>query len=298
MFPSPRLAVIAVTVLLAAPSANAEETQATYGRPIEPMRLDYTIYAGGLRALSLDLRLATDPPAYRLQSQVRTTGFLADLVPFVLEAVALGALTPDGPRPDRYVTANRWRDRDIRRVVMNYGDSATPGVTAEPSPQKDDRSVVPEAKRRATVDPLTGIFDLLLARGAGCAGTAEIFDGRRRYDISAATGGSKRVDPGSYGVYSGTATLCRLSVETIGGFWNRFDERKRYPDAVRVYLADAVEGAPPVPVRIEMDTGYANIIGHLTGISRNGRASLPATGLDVVEAAPSAPKAQAGEGVR
>lgn len=294
----PTPAVIAVTALLAATPASAEETQATRAPDIGPMRLDYTIYAGGLRALALDLRVATDAPGYRLQTQVRTTGFLADIVPFVLEAVTWGTLTPDGARPERYVTANRWRDKAIRRVTMHYGDAPMPAVTAEPPPKADDRSVVPDGERRATVDPLTGIFDLLLARGAGCAGTAEIFDGRRRYDISAKTAGTRQVDPGAYGVYSGTATLCRLSVETIGGFWNRFDERKRYPDAVRIYLADAVDGAPPVPVRIEMDTGYAAIVGHLTEITLDGRATLPASGLEVVEGAPSGTQAEAGENAR
>jgi len=294
----PRLAVTAVTALLIPAAACADTTRATTARAIEPMRLDYTIHAGGLRALSLNLRVATDPPAYRLRTQVRTTGFLADIVPFVLEAVTRGRLAAGGPRPERYVTANRWRDTDVRRVTMRYGDAPMPTVTAEPPPKADDRGVVPDAKRRDTVDPLTGIFDLLLARGAGCAGTAEIFDGRRRYDISARTAGTRKVDPGDYGVYKGTATLCRLSVETIGGFWNRFDERKRYPDAVRIYLAEAVEGAPPVPVRIEMDTGYAAIVGHLTTIKRGARADLPATGLDVVDGAPSGASGETGQDTR
>lgn len=280
-------AAMAIAASLLALPVRADKPEAGRAEAIAPLRLDYTIYAGGLRALAMRVRVATRPPAYRVQVQVRTTGFLADLLSFVLAARTDGRRAAGGWRPERYVTANRWRDRDVRRVAIRYGDSPQPAVAAVPPPKKDDRGIVPPAERRGTVDPLTGVFALFLARESGCAGTAEIFDGRRRFDVTAATDGTRQVETEGYGIYSGEAAVCRLSVETIAGFWNRFDERKRYPDAVRVDLARAVEGAPPVPVRFQMDTGYAPVVGHLTGTARGDAAGLPDTGLRVLEGAPS-----------
>ena len=292
------LAVIAVTLgAAAAPSlASGAAAGASAVPAIAPLRLDYTIYAGGLRALALNLRVMTEPPDYRLQAQVRTTGFLSRIVSFVLEAQTAGRAGDKRLVPGRYATANRWRERDIRRVTMRYGRAPVPAVTAVPPSREDDRGRVPESERRNTVDPLTGIFNLLLADRAACDGTARIFDGRRRYDISARPDGSGRIAPSGYSVYSGRARICRLSVTTIGGFWDSVNERKRYPDAVRVWLAEAAEDAPPVPVRFQMDTGYAAVVGHLTGIHRGTDAALPETPLDTAAEIPSTGGSNPGEG--
>ncbi len=293
-------AVIAVTLgLLAQPASAAENgAGARSAEAIEPVRLGYTIYAGGLRALALDMRVALDPPRYGVQTQVRATGFLARILSFVLEARTTGMLRADGLVPAHYATANQWRERDIRKVAMRYGGAPVPAVTAIPPARKDDRGRVPEAQRQGTVDPLTGIFDLLLADGGACRGTARIFDGRRRYDISAEPDGREQLAASGYGIYSGPAQVCRLSVETIGGFWNTMDERKRYPDAVRIWLAEAVPGAPPVPVRLQMDTSYAAIVGHLTATHRGDAAELPESRLDGAAELPSAGGAKAGQRAR
>lgn len=266
-------AVTAITCLAAVLPARA----ASAAERLPTVRLDYTIYAGGLEAMSLALRVRTDANGYLLQTRVRTIGFLSRVVPFVLEAATEGVHDGDALVPRSYATANRWRSKDIRRVDMQYRDGVVPDVTAVPEPEDDDRKRVPRDRRRETVDPLTAVFRLLLSGPGTCRGQAAVFDGRRRYDMTAERVGKTAVDSGDYGIYRGEATQCRLGVETITGFWNDVEERKRYPEAVKLWLGDAVEGGPPVPVRLEIDTDYVTVVGHLTQVRRGEAASLTPT---------------------
>jgi hypothetical protein len=252
---------------------------------MKPVRLDYTIYAGGLHALDLSLRAETAQAGYALGLRVHTAGFLSRLLSFRLEAAALGRLNGEGPAPRRYETANRWRQNDVRRVAMRYADGQPPSVTAEPPPEQDDRSVVPQSRRVATLDPLSAIFRLLLTGEGTCGGEVSVFDGRRLYDIRAEPQGQATLKPGGYGVFQGTARVCRLGIETVTGFWNKFEERARYPESLRVWMGKAVPDAPPVPVRLEMKTRFVAVVGHLTGVRRGGEAHLPPSDLAVVESA-------------
>jgi hypothetical protein len=50
-------------------------------------------------------------------------------------------------------------------------------------------------------------------------------------------------------------------------------------------MAPAAEGAPPVPVRMMVETNYINFVGHLIGVERGAATTLPASQLDVLEEA-------------
>lgn len=257
------------------------------------VRLDYELYAGGLQAIDLSARLDLEPEGYEFRVQARTDNWIGWLFPFVLESRASGSRHGETPTPERYRTANRWRDNDVRWVALRYSGrdgNISPHVAAEPASAEDDRPVVPTQARAGTVDPLTALLRLLLRGDPACGGEVAVFDGRRRYDLAGQPMGTRTIEASSYTVFDGEAQGCRLTFKPVTGFWNRFDEEKRYPRTVDVWTARVADGLPPVPVRMEADTGFAAIRMHLTGIRRGAAAVLPPSGLEVLEEATLMPQ--------
>ena len=199
----------------------------------------------------------------------------------MLEGRAEGTRAEGGRlRPGAFATANLWGDNGKRWVRMAYsGPDGAPEVTAEPAASNDDRAVVPAEARGGTRDPISAIYGLILGRGEVCAGTHEIFDGRRRYDVSAENLGPARVPDSSYAVYSGQATKCRIRIEKVTGFWDKYESKRRYPDTVDVWLARVGQDLPPLPVRIEADTLVGALRVHLSQVTRGSDATLPDAGL-------------------
>lgn len=247
----------------------------------QPVRLDYALYAGGLKALDIAARLEFGEPGgdYGVRLRVETAGWIARLFPFLMEAQSRGARADGGLAPARYVTANRWGDNGVRWVELTYADAGPPAVRAEPPAEQDDRQVVPAEARRGTVDPVTAVAGLLFAAEDGCDGRAEVFDGRRRYDLVLAGRGRDTIAPDSYASYAGPAQVCELQMRQITGFWEKHDMKRRYPDTVRIWLAEAVAGAPPVPVRLEADTLIGALRVHLVKTARGADAELADSGL-------------------
>lgn len=268
----------AVGLAVAAAPSRADSPASTDAPPVG---LAYKLYVGGLNALSFDTRVALDDGGYDIRLQARTSGWIGSLWPFVLEGRADGTRGDNGVlRPERFATANVWGDNGKRWVRMAYpAHDGPPEVTAEPEPSQDDRSVVPAEARTGTRDPISAIYGLILGRGEACAGTHQIFDGRRRYDVSAENLGPAQVPESSYAVYSGQATKCRIRIEKVTGFWEKYESKRRYPDTVDVWLASVSDDLPPLPVRIQTDTLVGALRVHLTQVTRGPEASLPDAGL-------------------
>lgn len=275
----PRLAAAALALVLAgaAPAAAQDERPA--------LGLDYGLYVGGLQALDFSTRVELSQARYDIRFQARTDGFIARLFPFVMEARSRGVRADGRLRPQRYQTANRWgSDGDKRWVALDYPKGAgtgevVPVVAAQPLSEQDDRAIVPQPARQATVDPISAIYGLVINAEAGCGGRREIFDGRRRYNIVAEDRGNATLEPSDYAVYDGPARLCRLTVEMVEGFWTKYDMKDRYPDTIDVWMARVADGLPPLPVRLEAETMLGGLRVHLTGVRRGAAADLPASGL-------------------
>ena len=243
-----------------------------------PVRLTYAVYAGGLEALRLQTRVRVAGGRYDIRVRATTTGWVASLFPFVLKGRAHGAAVPGGLRPERFVTANRWRDSQGRWVRVRYtGAMPTPGATAVPPPAADGRAPVPPIHRRGTRDPISAIHALLLTGDTPCGGARSIFDGRRHYTLRADAVGDATIAGDSYSVFSGRARVCRVRLAKGGGFWRDPDRRGQYPDTVRVWLGAPTEALPPLPVRMAAETRLGGLRVHLTGVARGGE--LPDDGL-------------------
>ena len=252
-----------VALTLPARDARAEGAPLVQQGATQPLALGYKIYAGGLHVFSFEAEVDLSPARYETALALRSDGWLAWLWTFSLAAEVRGQAGPEGLAPRRFRTESEWRD-SARWVEISYDAAGRPTAEAEPPPEEDDRDPVPEADRIGTVDPITAALGLVdrLMRTDSCDGQAEIFDGRRSFAASATDLGAQSLTTSDVAPYGGSAVACRLSIVPVKGFWKNPDYPPK-PQELTVFLRSVVPNGPPVPVRIEADTRFGGIRGHL-----------------------------------
>jgi hypothetical protein len=236
-------APLAVPLAARAATAGAPDD----GLPVaETAQLDYAVYFGAVETIAIETRLALSDVGYQISLRGHTTGMLDWLLDWRMDAETRGSLAT-GLQPERHLAEVHQHGR-LREVALRFAHDGAIDATVAPSPEADDREPVPPALRRGALDPMSAV--LLLAR-TGCGRTVPVFDGRRRYDLEMADGGAVVLQPGEHGPYGGAARLCEFRFKPIAGY-----QKDGARDAARHYrgwLASALPGFPPVPVRVEAE---------------------------------------------
>jgi hypothetical protein len=233
----------------------------------QPVRLGYTIYAGGFHVLDASVLLDLGHDGYTVEVSARTQGFIGTLFPWETLARSDGRLREGEAEPRSHRQAGTWRGAE-RAVSLNYDGKG--GVLADVRPPDDpaEREPVPPELVPGTTDPLSAVLSVAgaVALGRGCSETVPVFDGRRRYDLIFQTIGSRNLAPNRYSVFSGPAVSCQVTSHLLAGNWRRgnraSDDEKKAPFSLM--LASVVEGMPPVPVRLEGESRFGDVIMHLT----------------------------------
>jgi hypothetical protein len=229
-------------------------------------RLGYDVYASGLKVLAVTAEVKLEEGRYRIATDARTEGLLGSLFSWRNGSTSEGRITAGGPVPDRHGSEGEWRGRP-RRVAIEY-DGGAVSAEVEPRAEEDEREPVPPELARGTLDPLSAM--LAVMTGATCTATVPVFDGRRRYDLDVRDAGAQAVQPTGYGAFAGTARLCEVRSRMIAG--RRIGERDREPGQERppgrMLVAPVLDGAPPVPVRVDVEAPFGSFIMHLTGAER------------------------------
>ena len=237
--------------------------------------LSYRVHVGGVAVLDARTELFLAGDRYSVQVDAATDGFLGRMFPWQTQSRSVGAIQADGQlAPSRHSQVSTLRGSP-RNVTLDYDSTGAVRAQVTPPPQDDDREPVPESLLRGTLDPLSSVLRVLLAgaRGEGCRQSVPVFDGRRRYDMQFADEGMRMVDASRYSVFAGAARQCRVSHTPIAGynrkpdggpFWRRGGGQERRPP-VEVWIAPVTPGGPPLPVRLETDSGFGWVVIHLTG---------------------------------
>jgi hypothetical protein len=261
--------VLSVLVLLAgapAPAASAPLPQVA-ARALE---LSYDVYYSVLRLLTIHSRSHVEPDVYSLQSRMETVGLAGTLFPWSYRSEVHGRVRDARLEPDVFSSRSEFRDT-VQQVSLRYEGG---GPVGEVSPFDLDilgedytREEVPVALRSGTIDPLTEIAALTqqLARGGGCAGVRNVYDGLRRYDVVYEDLGETELEESSYDAYAGRARQCRSRLLPIAGFWKPKDDAERDSvTAVTAWLMPPVPGAAPAPVRLIVEGRRGTLSIHLT----------------------------------
>jgi uncharacterized protein DUF3108 len=250
-----RAAALAVALLVAAPAARAE----TLG-------LRYEVYGGGVHFLTFEVGIDQDDHAYRIASAFKTQGLLDMVVGFQLRAEAVGRIEAGRLKPMEYASASQFRSKP-RNTRIVYGRDGS--VTAELSPpDKEKRTKVTPEMMVGTVDALTStlIVGRAIEQGGGCNQLVPVFDGRRRYDLQYEDRGIQELKKSSYSAFSGPARACRVKQHRIAGFSTDPNDGEK-SDEASIWIANVLPGAPPMPVRIELESGWGYVYVHLAEVT-------------------------------
>ena len=261
------LVAAAFSVALAAPAARAE-----------PMTASYQIYFGGLNVLKAEALWEQGATGYRLAAAAETQGFVGWLNPWKGSTESRGQIAGGKVIPAHHRNWGTSDDSESdgeRLVALSYdADGRLTDTLVVPEQEWEGRHPLPADAGKGTLDPLSVIAGLaeLLQAGDRCEGRFAVFDGRKRYNLIVSDAGEKELRPTSYSIYAGPARGCRLDYEMLGG---HKIERSKYVETAReriVWVARLSDGAPLIPVRLEIETAYGTVMGHLTGFARGPQA--------------------------
>lgn len=263
--------------LLTAGAARAETATATY-----------EIYFGGFQVLTATAEWERGPGGYHISGEAETQGMVGWLHPWKGATESRGQLTAGHVIPRLYETRGTSDEGD-KLVRLSY-DRQGHLVDSLVQPQQDDeeRYLLPANAGDGTLDPLSVVAGLaeLLRNGGRCEGSFPVFDGRKRYDVFVSDAGEKVLEPTSYSIFAGKAHGCRLDYKLLGG--HRV-ERNKYAETAReriVWVARPQQGAPLIPVRLEIETAYGSVMGHITGFEEDTQVARRSATKDAAQTRP------------
>ncbi|MGN6149039.1 MAG: DUF3108 domain-containing protein [Rhizomicrobium sp.] len=186
------------------------------------------------------------PDSYSAKMHFETSGVVSLFWKSKIDATVNGKIAPHAITPVIYDSYSQDRDKPVQRVKVTF-DKSVPETLAEP-PYNTTKYPVTDEQKKNTLDPmsaLTAILSGVRVSGANpCGSGVQIFDGRRRYDVTFTYKKDEHVDL-SNGMFSGTAHLCQIHYTQIAGYKQKIlKEGKKLPDMF-VYFADVP--APGTP---------------------------------------------------
>jgi hypothetical protein len=249
-----RIAVLACLLCAAGASAQAAQSD---------LLLAYDVRYGGVTIMKLQARLdlATGlDRSYAVALEGRTVGLLDRLKPIVFTATSEGVSSGNRLQPALYATTTVKRQKR-KGVTIAFTPEAAP--VTQFTPADDAEELPPPEVLEGSIDPASAFLTLVrsVADTAACAGTVEVFDGKRRYDVTFSTTAREILQKTSHSPYAGEAKRCQVKMRPVHGF----KPGKRRPlDGTTLWFADVLNGAPPLPVRIETEISLGAVRLELT----------------------------------
>jgi hypothetical protein len=230
----------------------------------QSLRLGYEAYAGGMHVMSFTVTIEESSSAYRVATNLRTRGLADFFIGMHVNSQAFGRIEHGGLMPHRYLNQATFGRRERSMLVEPNPDGSFHVVATASREDKEERTPIPAASLPGAIDPLTALLraSRTVVGTGSCRQSVPVFDGRRRYDLVFNDEGDRRLTPTSYSAFSGPARLCRIRQERIGGFVKDSDDKEIGHESL-LWIASPLAGAPPVPVKLELDTSWGWLTIHL-----------------------------------
>lgn len=241
------LAVLASAIPAASGPALAQQGGAPV--PLSAFSITFGVSARGVSAAEATYAFTFGGGRYqgtashRLVGVARTLGGDSQDYSYTVS----GLQDPDGDlRPRSYRHSGGSRGRVVQ---TSFSDSAV--TTAANPPMGMGNPPATAAQKLGTIDQVTMIAQMLVARGDPCRQTLRIFlEGRRRFDLTMSPRGTEAVNvPG----FRGQAARCQVRFTPIAGFSDPTEA------ATLTFLFAPVNGYN-VPVQIQMPTDDAGLV--------------------------------------
>ncbi len=265
------LIALAVFALFLPGSARAEE-----------QNLVYEVYTGGIHALQAHMTLKSVNGRYDIVLEAKTRGFLGKMAPWEGIFESHGWIEKDGIyKPELHKSTAIWRGEEEIKEYKYKRDGHFIGLTEIVDGKAQDKSGLTAELTDGTTDALTGALNVLVkvAQGGECAGSEEVFDGKRRFKQIFVDYGVTTLTPTKYNIFKGDAAECTIEVKPVAGEWHKkprgwmsIQEQGRERGSMpTLWAAQLKNGSPAVPVKIRVKTSYGVLFMHLAEFKDNER---------------------------
>jgi hypothetical protein len=217
----------------------------------------YDTYAVGLHVADVQAGFGLGPWSYQVQLVYRTTGLVGVFYRGHQINTVRGSWQDNEPAPAEFFGDGFWRGHH-RVTLIDYANGE-PLVRDLQPPNEAERQPVPTDLQANTIDTLSALAELMrhVAASDRCETTVHTYDGRRVTEVTAHTVGMETLAPTGRSVFSGPALRCDFEGRMLAGFMlNDSDEAHRKPLHGSAWMAQAVPGMPPVPVRMVFQTDW------------------------------------------
>lgn len=236
----------------------------------------YSVYAGGINAVQAKLSVDTNASSrYRMILSAKTRGFLAKLAPWRGRFETEGWKMGEGFRPQLHRSTSVWKEETEIKEYSYSQDGKFIGLKITEEGKDKSPDGLKSELTDNTTDALTATLVVMqgIKEKGECTGESEVFDGKRRFILKFRNKGVTNLRKSSYNLYSGPAIMCEVEIEPKGGAWHKkprgwlsIQEQGRKKGYLpKIWLASVTDGAPAVPVKVQVKTDYGSLMAHLTG---------------------------------
>ena len=164
------------------------------------------------------------------------------------------------------IIASNWGSKTSVAETTWLHDGRIATTKTDPAPDLEEVHPIDTAMLRGVTDPFSAMMTMLnrLDAGKSCSGVFQIYDGRRRAELSFSDLGIVELDPDRTFAFDGKTQLCGMVSLPLGGHKrkSRFSSRSPDPSKTKAYIARLATGLL-VPVRIEVDLFFGQIVTRL-----------------------------------
>ena len=164
------------------------------------------------------------------------------------------------------VIASHWGSQTSVAETTWSHDGRIATTKTDPDPDLEEVHPLDAAMLRGVTDPFSAMMTMLnrLDAGKSCSGIFQIYDGRRRAELSFSDLGIVELEPDRAFAFDGKTQICGMVSLPLGGHRrkSRFSSRTSDPSKTRAYIARLATGLL-VPVRIEVDLFFGQIVTRL-----------------------------------
>jgi len=243
--------VLVILVLLSPVSARAQ------AGPTADLHLSFAAYAAGLNVINLRAGVQMNPAGYRVAVEFQTAGVFGAIIHAQSESIAAGAWQGAGVAPTRFYSYGTVRGIP-HRTQIDF-EAGRPVIKIMEPPTDEERDPVSPAQLHDTIDTISAMADLVhhVILAGQCDGHVTTFDGRRLSEITVHRVGQEVLTREERSIFAGPALRCDFVGRQIGGFVHDVDRAElEKPQLGSAWLAPALPGGPPMPVRMTFHTRF------------------------------------------
>ena len=216
---------------------------------------------------------------YSAKMHFETSGVVSLFWKSKIDAVVNGGIGAHSITPSVYDSYSQDRDKPVQRVKVSFGKDG-PETLAEP-PYNTSKYPVTDEQKKGAIDPMTAITAILsgvkVEAKNPCGTGVQVFDGRRRYDVTFSYVKDEPVKLTS-GVFNGNAHLCEVHYNQIAGYKQKIVKEgkelpKMFVDFADISAAGAPNGHYVVAVKLWSTLSLGTVTATLDALKVDGAAA-------------------------